>query len=70
MARWKTPAALAIVALAFVCAGMLFVPRLGIEVDEALVTSAIYDHGNPWYSWHFGDDERSQLTRRVTVLDI
>ncbi len=38
----------------FVAAGLLFIPRLGIEVDEAIVTNGIYDHGAPWYSWHFG----------------
>jgi hypothetical protein len=36
---------------------MLFVPRLGIEVDEAIVTSGIFDHGNPWYSWKFDGSE-------------
>jgi hypothetical protein len=57
MAGWKTAAGLGILALLFVFAGLLFVPRLGIEVDEALVTSGIYEHGHPWYSWHFGGDE-------------
>ena len=33
------------VAVAFVAAGMLFVPRLGIEADEAIVANGIYDHG-------------------------
>jgi hypothetical protein len=41
--------------VAFVAAGMLFVPRLGIEADEAIVANGIYDHGSPWYSWKFGD---------------
>ena len=45
------------VALAFVAAGMLFVPRLGIEADEAIVTNGIYDHGDPWYSWKFAGSE-------------
>ena len=57
MARWKSQGQLAVIALAFVAAGMLFVPRLGIEVDEAIVTSGIYDHGNPWYSWKFDGSE-------------
>ena len=33
---------------------MLFVPRLGIEADEAIVANGLYDHGEPWYSWKFG----------------
>src|SRR5436190_199167 len=57
MDRWKPYGLLIVVALAFVAVGMLFVPRLGIEVDEAIVTSGIYDHGNPWYSWKFDGSE-------------
>ncbi|HEY2844523.1 MAG TPA: hypothetical protein VGJ09_12770 [Bryobacteraceae bacterium] len=53
----QTQCALVAVALAFIAAGMLFVPRLGIEVDEAIVANGIYDHGDPWYSWKFGDHE-------------
>ncbi len=45
------------VAVAFVAAGMLFVPRLGIEADEAIVANGIYAHGSPWYSWKFGNTE-------------
>jgi len=56
MTPW-TQRGLILVAVAFVSAGMLFVPRLGIEVDEAIVANGIYDHGDPWYSWHFGDSE-------------
>lgn len=56
MTRW-TVYALVGVALAFVAIGMLFVPRLGIEADEALITNGIYDHGDPWYSWKFADVE-------------
>ena len=56
MTRW-TLCALIGVSLAFVAAGMLFVPRLGIEVDEAIVTNGIYDHGDPWYSLKFADVE-------------
>jgi hypothetical protein len=56
MTRW-TVCALIAVALAFVAAGMLFVPRLGIEADEALIANGIYDHGDPWYSWKFADAE-------------
>src|SRR5690242_19948168 len=56
MTRW-TQCALIAVALAFVAAGMLFVPRLGIETDEAIIASGIYDHGAPWYSWKFGGYE-------------
>jgi len=45
------------VCVAFVAAGMLFVPRLGIEVDEAIVANGIYDHGDPWYSWKIAGAE-------------
>src|SRR6185437_7228340 len=37
--------------------GMLFVPRLGIEVDEASIANGIYDHGSPWFSLHFAGYE-------------
>ena len=50
MTPW-TQRGLIAVAVAFVAAGMLFVPRLGIEADEAIVANGIYDHGAPWYSW-------------------
>ncbi len=56
MTRW-TVCALLGVALAFVAIGMLFVPRLGIEADEAIVTNGIYDHGDPSYSLKFADAE-------------
>src|ERR1700682_174691 len=56
MSRW-TQFALIALALAFVTAGMLFVPRLGIEADEAIIANGIYDHGNPWYSWRSEDSE-------------
>jgi hypothetical protein len=55
--RWRTHALLALLALFFTGAGLLFVPRLGVEVDEAIVANGIYDHGSPWYSWRFGRDE-------------
>ena len=42
---------------AFVAAGMLFVPRLGIEADEAMVANGIYDHGAPWYAWNIAGAE-------------
>ena len=45
------------VAAAFVAAGMLFVPRLGIEVDEAIVANGLYNHGRAWYSWKFANAE-------------
>ena len=45
------------VAVTFVAAGMLFVPRLGIEADEAIVANGIYDHGDPWYSWKIAGAE-------------
>lgn len=37
--------------LGFIASGLLFIPRLGIEVDEALVANGIYPHGEPWYAW-------------------
>src|SRR5205814_832272 len=51
MTPW-TQRGLILVAVAFIAAGMLFVPRLGIEVDEAIVANGIYDHGADLYSWH------------------
>lgn len=45
------------VCAAFVAAGMLFVPRLGIEADEAIVANGIYDHGASWYSWKIAGAE-------------
>jgi hypothetical protein len=53
----ESQCALIVLAVAFVAAGMLFVPRLGIEADEAIVANGIYDHGDPWYSWKFGNSE-------------
>jgi len=52
-----TQFALAMIALGFIATAMLFVPRLGIEADEAIVGNGIYEHGAPWYSWHFGESE-------------
>ncbi len=40
-----------LIALGFVASGLLFIPRLGIEVDEALVANGIFPHGEPWYAW-------------------
>ncbi len=37
--------------------GLAILPKLGIEVDEALITNAIYEGGAPLYSWHFGGTE-------------
>ena len=56
MTPW-TQRGLIAVAVAFVAAGMLFVPRLGIEADEAMVANGIYDHGQAWYSWKFANAE-------------
>jgi len=44
-------------ALAFMAASLLFVARLGIEADEAMVGNGIYERAAPLYSWHFGDNE-------------
>ena len=43
--------------IAFVLIGLLFVRRVGIETDEAMLANGIYDHGAPWYSWKFGGYE-------------
>src|SRR3954471_12482422 len=48
---------LTLLSLCFVAAGTLFVPRLGIEVDEAIVANGIYPHGSPWYAWSVGGME-------------
>jgi len=56
MTVW-TQRGLIAVAVAFVAAGMLFVPRLGIEADEAIVANGLYDHGQAWYSWEFANTE-------------
>jgi 4-amino-4-deoxy-L-arabinose transferase-like glycosyltransferase len=53
MHGWKTRAGLAAIALAFIGAAMLFVPRLGIEADEAAIGNGIYERGAAWYSWTF-----------------
>jgi hypothetical protein len=53
----RTWFALAALALAFMAAALLFVPRLGIEADEAMVGNGIYQRAAPLYSWHFGDNE-------------
>jgi Dolichyl-phosphate-mannose-protein mannosyltransferase len=37
---------------AFVALGWPFLKRMGIEVDEAMVGSGIYERAAPWYSWH------------------
>jgi hypothetical protein len=54
MTLW-TRRGLIAVAVAFVATGMLFVPRLGIEVDEAIVANGLYPHGDAWYSWKIAD---------------
>jgi hypothetical protein len=53
----RRQAGLWLVALGFVASGLLFIPRLGIEVDEAIVANGIYPHGSPWYSWKLGGME-------------
>jgi hypothetical protein len=57
MSQAKTRFALLAVAVAFVAAAMLFLPRLGIEADEAMLGNGIYEHGAPLYSWKFGGNE-------------
>ena len=56
MSLW-TQRGLIAVSVAFVAAGMLFVPRLGIEADEAIVANGLYAHGSAWYSWKVGGAE-------------
>lgn len=50
-------AALLTIMAALIAIGMLFVPRLGIEADEAIVGNGIYEHGAPWYSLKWGQSE-------------
>lgn len=57
MSRAPSRILLSALLLAFVASGLVFIPRLGIEVDEAIVASGIYPHGDAWYSWHLGQDE-------------
>ncbi len=44
-------------AAAFLLPGLAIIPRLGIEVDEALITNGIFEGGSPLYSWNFGGVE-------------
>jgi hypothetical protein len=57
MKAWKSCGALAAIAILFIGSAMLFIPRLGIYTDEALIGNGIYARGAPWYSWTFGDSE-------------
>ncbi|HEV8144798.1 MAG TPA: hypothetical protein VGP79_00380 [Bryobacteraceae bacterium] len=57
MKAWKSCAALAAIVILFIGSAMLFIPRLGIYTDEALIGNGIYARGAPWYSWTFGDSE-------------
>ena len=56
MTRW-TQRGLIAVAVAFVATGMMFVPRLGIEADEAIIANGLYDHGDLLYSWKIANIE-------------
>lgn len=49
--------ALSALALAFLLLGWPFATRMGIEVDEAMVTAGIYEGAAPWYAWHLGGGE-------------
>jgi hypothetical protein len=57
MIEWKRCVGIAAVVAMFAALALLFVPRFGIEVDEALVGNAIYARGAPSYSWNFGEYE-------------
>ena len=57
MRQWKTRVGLAAISCAFIATALLFLPRLGIEADEAMLANGIYDHGAPWYSWTFAGSE-------------
>ncbi|MEO8027061.1 MAG: hypothetical protein ABI823_11330, partial [Bryobacteraceae bacterium] len=52
--RWLLAGLLAAV---FLLPGLAIIPRLGIEVDEALLGNGIYDGGAPWYAWHIAGAE-------------
>jgi hypothetical protein len=57
MKTWPARAGLIAVSIAFVGLALPFMRRLGIEADEAMVANGIFDHGQPWYSWRFGQFE-------------
>jgi hypothetical protein len=57
MKELRARRALLPIMLGFVATGMLFVSRLGIEVDEASIANGIYDHGGPLFSVHIGGAE-------------
>jgi hypothetical protein len=57
MNEGRTRALLLLLALGFVAVGAIFIPRFGIEVDEALVTNGIFPGGGPLYAWHVGSAE-------------
>jgi len=46
-----------LIAIVFLLPGLAILPRLGVEVDEALITNAIFEGGAPIYAWHFGGVE-------------
>lgn len=53
MKTWPTRLGLTAISLLFIGTSLLFLRRLGIEADEAMIANGIYEHGQPWYSWHF-----------------
>jgi len=57
MKPWKARLFLLAIFLGFIGLGLLFIPRMGIEVDEALVAFPIYAPGTAAYSWHWGHHE-------------
>lgn len=57
MSERRQQAVLLLLAVAFVGTGLLFIPRMGIEVDEALVGAGLYPNSAPWFSAPVGGRE-------------
>ncbi len=57
MSERRQQAVLLLLAVVFVGTGLLFIPRMGIEVDEALVGAGLYPNSAPWFSVPVGGRE-------------
>jgi 4-amino-4-deoxy-L-arabinose transferase-like glycosyltransferase len=57
MNSWPARAGLIATSIAFIGLALPFMRHLGIEADEAMVANGIFAHGQPWYSWRFGQFE-------------
>lgn len=52
MSNWRTFVLLMLLSLAVLGAAMLFIPRLGIEADEATLGNGLYGQGGAFYALH------------------